>query len=91
MTTFAVLKKKYRKWLNERTLSGSAVTEEIAINTILEIFNDLSLKLLNHSWRSTGIEKFQMLKQVESPPDVSEDQILDELNEKLELRLILEE
>ena len=84
---FAVVKSKYRKWLANRRLFGEKITEEMAVNQITSIYNDLSMKTINHAWRSTGISKFQSLAR--EHPDVSTEDIQNELNERLENALII--
>ena len=84
---FAVVKSKYRKWLANRRLFGEKITEEMAVNQITSIYNDLSMKTINHAWRSTGISKFQSL--ASEHPDVSTEYIQNELNERLENALII--
>ena len=85
---FAVVKSKYRKWLANRRLFGEKITEEMAVKQITSTYNDLSMKTINHAWRSTGISKFQSLPS-EHPEDVTSDDIQNELNERLENALVL--
>ena len=50
-----------------------------------EIFTNLSQKALDYAWYSTGVDKFAALSS--EAPDVSSDEVMNELNEKLEERL----
>ena len=74
------------KWkipnLANRRLFGEKITEEMAVKQITSIYNDLSMKTINHAWRSTGISKFQSLPS-EHPENVTSDDIQNELNERL--------
>ena len=87
---FAVLKSKYRCWLaEEKLLTGTNVTQEMAVRKMTEIFANISQKALDYAWHSTGVDKFAALSS--EAPDVSSDEVMNELNEKLEERLCLTE
>ena len=54
-----------------------------------ELFSKLSQNALNYAWRSTGVDKFAALPS--ESPNLSSDEVINELNEKLEERLMLTE
>ena len=88
---FAVVKSQYRKWLAQhRLLVGEHVNEEMAVKQVTNIYNDMSIKTINHAWRSTGLSKFKSLT-TENPEGISSEDIQNELNERLENALILSE
>ena len=91
MACFAILKTKYRAWLSKRALlSDSQLTEEQAVSKVTDIFGNLSARAINHSFRLTGLEKFKNLDG-EGPEDLNPDDILNEINERLEEAIILSE
>ena len=88
-----MVKSQYRKWLAQhRLLVGEHVNEEMAVKQVPDIYNDtsMSIKTINHAWRSTGISKFKSLA-TENLEDVTSEDIQNELNERLENALILSE
>ena len=54
-----------------------------------ELFSKLPQNALNYAWRSTGVDKFAALPS--ESPNLSSDEVINELNEKLEERLMLTE
>ena len=56
---FAVLKSQYRNWLTQhKLLTGTNITQEMAVRKMAELFSKLSQKALDYAWRSTGVDKF---------------------------------
>ena len=83
---FSVLKSQYRKWLSQLKLMKIDVNEEKAVCKILEIYQNLSEGSINKSWQLTGLAKFKNLQSNQSDQleSVSDEQIQDDLNERLE-------
>ena len=49
----------------------------------MELFSNLSDKTINYSWKLSGIKKFNGLES-EKPSDLDDEQMLDDVNERLE-------
>ena len=90
LSVFAVVKSKYRQWLAERKLFGLSVNEESAVQQLNSIYLNLNSRCVHHRWWKSGLKKFQHLK-TDDELEVSDEQILQELNENLETKLILSE
>ena len=77
------MKSQYRKWLGSLKLNNESVTEERAVIKVMELFSNLSDKTINYSWKLSGIKKFNGLES-EKPSDLDDEQMLDDVNERLE-------
>ena len=78
------MKARYRAWLARRKLNDEKTNEEQAVKQFVEIFKNISTDLIRSSWAMTGIKKFAHFEKV-SDPNVSSEDIENELNERLEL------
>ena len=81
---FACFKARYRAWLANRKLNDVKTNEEQAVEPATEIFKNISSDLIKSSWKMTEFKKFAHFGQ-SSDPDVSSQDIENELNEQLEL------
>ena len=89
MTIFGAIKLKYRRWLSKELLDlekKGPLTEERAICHFRDIVTNLSVKCINYSWKQTKLRYFQNAQT--SDPELDSEFILDELNSRLEERLI---
>ena len=78
------MKARYRAWLAGRKLNDEIPNEEEAVKQVCEIFKNISTDLIRSSWRMTGFKKFAHFEEA-SDPQVSSQDIENELNERLEL------
>jgi len=78
------MKARYRAWLAGRKLNDEIPNEEEAVKQVCEIFKNISTDLVRSSWRMTGFKKFAHFEEA-SDPQVSSQDIENELNERLEL------
>jgi len=78
------MKARYRAWLARRKLNDEKTNEEQAVKQFVEIFKNISTDLIRSSWAMTDIQKFAHFENV-SDPNVSSEDIENELNERLEL------
>ena len=78
-----MLKSQYRKWLGSEKLNNESVTEEKAVLKVVELFSSLSDRTIQYAWRLSGIQKFKGLES-EKPLDLDDEQMLDDVNERLE-------
>ena len=90
LSVFALVKSKYRSWLAEQKLFGHALNEEIAVLKFNSLYLELDTRCVHHGWWKSGLEKFRHLKMNEDL-EISDEQIITELNEKLETALVLAE
>jgi len=90
MIPFAVMKSRYRAWLARGKLNDEKPNQEEAVKRVCEIFRNISTDLIKSSWRMTGFKKFQHFGEA-SDPEVSSQDIENELNERLELACSLTE
>ena len=67
-----------------RKLNDVKTNEEQAVEQATEIFKNISSDLIKSSWKMTGFKKFAHFGQ-SSDPEVSSQDIENELNEQLEL------
>ena len=87
---FACLKARYRAWLANRKLQDQQTNEEQAVKKAVEIFKNISTDLIKASWKMTGFKKFEHFEEA-SDPEVSSQDIQNELNERLELACTITE
>ena len=81
---FAVMKARYRAWLAARKLNDVKTSEEEAVKQVCNIFKNISTDIIRSSRKMTGFKKFEHFEQA-SDPEVSSQDVENELNEKLEL------
>ena len=87
---FACLKSRYRAWLANRKLHDQQTNEEQAVKQATEIFKNISTDLIKSSWKMTGFKKFEHFEEA-SDPEVSSQDVQNELNERLELACTISE
>ena len=90
LSVFALVKSKYRSWLAEQKLFGHALNEEIAVLKFNSLYLELDTRCVHHGWWKSGLEKFRHLKMNEDL-EITDEQIITELNEKLETAMVLAE
>ena len=81
---FAILKKEYRSWvgLYKATNKDGKINEEAAVKKVVEIFSGLSQNQIDGSFRRSKMSKFS--KAPINEEDISEDDIMAEINCRLE-------
>ena len=74
----------------ERKLFGLSVSEESAVKQVNSIYLNLNSRCVKYGWWKSGLQKFQHLRTNEEL-EITDEQISNELNERLETKLILSE
>ena len=76
------MKKSYRRWLGEFKLQNNKVNEELAVKKIVEIIENFTRRQIDGAFRRTGMAMFNSAELPDE--DITEMEIVDELNQKLE-------